>query len=117
MPLEKKEKLMERQWFYKNLQIREGLKPQSELFKYYFIVSDGGRKKCRYCVWIPDDALTQYQETGDFDAIIGAHRDRWSLWVTSKIDAGDFRNLVLKLEKSGEKEYDLDSMDEKLTME
>jgi hypothetical protein len=38
-------------------------------------------------------------------------------WVQGKIDQKDFRNLVLKIEKAGQKEIDLSEMEEKLKPE
>ncbi len=35
----------EKNWSYKNFQIREGLKPGSNHFQYFFVVSEGGEKK------------------------------------------------------------------------
>lgn len=106
-----------KEWTYKDYQIREGLKPGSDKFQYFFVVSQGGDKKCNYCVWIEDDALSRFDDSGSSDAIISSHRDTWGVWVQGKIDQGDFRNLVLKMGTQGEKEYDLESMDEHLSMD
>ena len=48
----------ENTWRYKDLQITEGRKPGSKQFQYFFAVSEGGEKKCNYCVWIDDEALS-----------------------------------------------------------
>jgi hypothetical protein len=48
----------EKKWLYKNLQITEGLKPESKHFQYFFVISEGGEKKCNYCVWMDDEALS-----------------------------------------------------------
>jgi hypothetical protein len=104
----------ERNWSYKDFQIREGLRPGSEHFHYFFVVSQGGEKKCNYCVWITDDALSQFAPSKDFDEISSSYRDDWSTWVREKIDRGDFRNRVLKFEKGAQQEIDLTEMREKL---
>lgn len=107
----------ERNWSYKDFQIREGRKPGSEHFQYFFVVSEGGEKKCNYCVWIADDALSQFAQSKDFDEISSSYRDDWSTWVREKIDRGDFRNRLLKFEKTGQNEIDLAEMKEKLAFE
>jgi hypothetical protein len=107
----------ERTWSYGNFQIREGLKPGSEHFQYFFVISEGGEKKCNYCVWIEDDALSRFAPSKQFDEISSAGREDWSKWVRGKIDQGDFRNRVLKFEKSGQKEIDLSEVSEKLEFE
>ena len=104
----------ERMWSYKNLQIKEGLKPGSRHFQYFFVVSEGGEKKCNYCVWIDDENLTQFGPLKKYEEIVSSQREEWSKWVQGKIDQGDFRNLVLKLERKGQKEIDLNEMEEKL---
>jgi hypothetical protein len=50
---------MENQWSYKNYRIKDGLKPGSRHFQYFYVVSEGGAKKSSYCVWIEDDAPGQ----------------------------------------------------------
>ena len=107
----------ERVWSYRNFQIREGLKPGSEHFQYFFVISEGGEKKCNYCVWIEDDALSRFAPSKQFDEISSSGREDWSKWVRGKIDGGDFRSRVLKFEKSGQKEIDLTEMKEKLEFE
>ena len=53
----------------------------------------------------------------DFSAIVASQKEGWNKWVKGKIDAGDFRNKVLKYEKDGEKEIELSEMDEYLSMD
>jgi hypothetical protein len=98
---------MSKPWSYKQFQVKEGLKPGSPHFQYFFVVSEDGVKKCNYCVWIEDDALSRFHESKDFSSILSSFRDQWSAWVKSKIDQGDFRNVALVLGKSGEEEIDL----------
>jgi hypothetical protein len=105
----------ERAWSYKNFRIVEGLKPQSGHFQYFYSVSEKGEKKCNYCIWIDDDTLSRYGKSDEFEEIVSAQREGWSQWVREKIDQGDFRDLVLNLEKGGKKEIDLREMEEKLT--
>jgi len=105
----------EKTWSYKDFQIWEGLKPESGHFQYFFVVSEKGAKKCSYCVWIDDETLDRFDRSKGFETIASLQREAWSKWVRSKIDRGDFRNLVLKLETSGQKEIDLGSEGEKLT--
>ena len=107
----------ERNWSYKNFEIREGLKPGSKHFQYFFVVFDGGEKKCNYCVVIDDDARSRFAPSGEFEEISSSGRDEWSKWVREKIDQEDFRNRVLKFEKTGHKEIDLTELTEKLEFE
>jgi len=104
-------------WAYKNYQIKDGLKPQSKHFQYFYIVKEGAEKKCNYCVWIVDDALARFDKSKEFSAIVLSQKDGWNKWVKGKIDAGDFRSKVLKYEKNGEKEIDLSEMTEFLSMD
>jgi hypothetical protein len=108
---------MEEKWTYGDFQIKEGLKPGSKHFQYFFVVSESGEKKCNYCVWIEDAALSRFDQSEDFNRIISSHRADWNNWVKEKIDRGDFRNIVLKLQSSGQEEIDLKEMEEHLTME
>jgi hypothetical protein len=78
---------------------------------------EGEQKKCNYCVWIEDEVLSHFSASKDFKAILDSHRRDWSEWVKEKIDQKDFRNVVLKFDKEGHKEMDLDKMDKKLSME
>ena len=48
------------------------------------------------------------------EEIVSSQRKEWHKWVQEKIDQGDFRNLVLKLEKTGQKEIDLNETQGKL---
>lgn len=108
---------MENRWSYKEYQIEDGLKPGSRHFQYFYVVSENGRKKCNYCVWIEDEALSRFASSGDFDSIVSSQRETWSEWVKGKIDGGDFSNKVLKIEKGGEKEIELSEMSTHLSME
>lgn len=103
---------MQNTWTYKNFEISEGLKPGSKTFRYFFRVLEAGEKKCNYCVWIVDDALTRFDPSTDFEAIVASCKAAWHQWVKGKIDGGDFRNRVLKFEKSGEREINLSDMQE-----
>lgn len=105
------------EWSYKEYQIKEGLKPGSKNFQYFFVVSKGGDKKCNYCVWIEDEALSRFDPSKAFDAIVSSERQDWCKWVKEKIDNQDFRNSVLKFEREGEKEIDLAEMEAHLTMD
>jgi len=108
---------MENQWSYKKYQIRDGLKPGSKHFQYFYVISEGGKKTCNYCVWIEDKALSHFGQKGDFDSIVSSQREVWNRWVKGKIDEGDFGNKVLKYEKEGEKEIELSEMSAHLSME
>jgi len=108
---------MEGEWSYKGLRVKEGLKPNSSHFQYFFVVSEDEEKKCNYCVWIEDDVLSDFDPTGDFKTILASHKGEWSQWVKGKIEQKDFRNVVLKFDKEGRKELDLEKLDTKLSME
>jgi hypothetical protein len=108
---------MQKTWSYKNYEIKEGLKPGSSQFRYFFVVSESGQKKCNYCVWIVDDALSRFDESKDFNAIVSSQIEAWHEWVKEKIDAADFSNRALKFEKTGEKEIDLSEMKKHVTMD
>ena len=107
---------MENQWSYKNYQIKDGLKPGSKHFQYFYVVSEEGRKRCNYCVWIEDEALSRFERSRDFASIISSQREVWNAWVKGKIDAGNFGTKVLKYERDGEKEIELSEMSEHLSM-
>jgi len=107
---------MEQHWSYKGYEIRDGLKPESKHFQYFYVVSEKSEKKCNYCVWITDEALTRVGGTRDFNAIASSQRETWKKWVQKKIDAGDFDNKVLKYSKDGEEEIDLSEMTSYLSM-
>lgn len=107
---------MEKEWTYQGYKIEEGLKPGSKNFQYFFLVSEGGEKKCNYCVWIEKDALPSFDSDGDFEAIISSKKEDWGNWVREKIGQGDFRNVVLKLGKEGQSEVDLSEMKEKMSL-
>ena len=108
---------MEKEWSYKAFKVKEGLKPGSKHFQYFFVVTEKGQKKCNYCVWIEDEALSHLDPSKDFDSVVSARREGWSGWVKEKIDQGDFRNLVLKVEEGGRSEIDLDKTPEKVTFD
>jgi hypothetical protein len=55
---------MQKKWRYKDYEIQEGLKPGSTTFRYFFVVSEKGMRKANYCVWIKDDALPRFDESG-----------------------------------------------------
>ena len=107
---------MENEWSYKNYQIRDGLKPGSPHFQYFYVVSEQATKKCNYCVWIVDEALTRFDQSKDFASIVSSKRETWNTWVKGKIDAGDFGNKVLKYDRDGEKEIELSEMTAHLSM-
>jgi gas vesicle protein len=110
------EKLTGEEWSYKNLQIKDGLKPGSEHFKYFYAVSEKGQKKCHYCVWITDEALFRFDESLNFDAIVSSQREVWNKWVKGKIDKHAFDSKVLKIETDGEKEIELLEIPEGFSM-
>ena len=107
---------MENEWSYKKYQIRDGLKPGSPHFQYFYVVSEQAKKKCNYCVWIVDEALTRFDQSGDFASIVFSQKEIWNKWVKGKIDAGDFGNKVLKYDRDGEKEIELSEMTAHLSM-
>ncbi len=104
-------------WSYQGFRIVEGLKPESEHFQYFFVVSEKGKKKCNCCVWIDDDNLERFGRSEGFEEIASSRREEWVQWIKKKIDQGDFRNRVLKLEEGGPKEIDLSEMEKKLLPE
>jgi hypothetical protein len=113
----KEDGAMEHRWSYKDYEIKDGLKPGSSHFQYFYLLSEKGQKKCNYCVWIEDDALSRFGESKDFDSIVSSQREDWNTWVKGKIDAGDFDNKVLKIEKDGEKEIELSELRSHLSMD
>ena len=108
---------MQKSWSYKNYEIKEGLKPGSSQFRYFFAVFESGEKKCNYCVWIVDDAMSRFDPSKDFNSIVSSQIETWNEWVKEKIDAADIRNRALKFEKTGKKEIDLSEMAEHVTMD
>jgi chemotaxis regulatin CheY-phosphate phosphatase CheZ len=108
---------MQKSWSYKNYEIKEGLKPGSSQFRYFFVVSESGEKKCNYCIWIVDEALPRLDQSKDFNSIVSSQIETWKEWVKGKIDSSDFRNRAFKYEKTGEIEIDLSEMAEHVTME
>jgi hypothetical protein len=63
----------------------------SNHLQYFFVVSEGGEKKCNYCVWIDDQALSRFAPSREFNEIVSSGREDWSKWVQAKIDQGDFK--------------------------
>jgi hypothetical protein len=108
---------MDKIWKYKDLDVKENLKPGSKHFQYFFVVTEKGKKKCNYCVWIEDKALSRFDQSKGFDSIVSGKREDWKVWVKEKIEQGDFRNLALKYEEEGQVEIDLDAIPEKLTLD
>ena len=104
-------------WSYKELEIKEGLKPKGKHFQYFFVVSEGGKKKCNYCVWIDEQNLSRFSTSKSFEEIISSQREEWTRWVQNKIDQRDFRNLVWRIEKTGQQEINLEDLKEKLEPE
>ena len=68
---------MQKTWSYKNYEIKEGLKPESSQFRYFFVVSESGEKKCNYCVWIVDDAMSRFDPSKDFNSIVASQIESW----------------------------------------
>jgi hypothetical protein len=108
---------MENQWSYKNYQIKDGLKPGSRHFQYFYVVSEEGEKRSNYCVWIEDEALSRFEQAGDFASIVSARKESWDRWVKGKIDEGDFSSKVLRFGPDGVKEIELSEMSAHLSME
>jgi hypothetical protein len=108
---------MQKKWTYHNYEIQEGLKPGSATFRYFFVVSEKGLKKSNYCVWIKDEALTRFDQSKDFDAIIASQSENWHQWIKAKIDAQDFQNRALLFDQSSETEINLSEMHEHVSME
>ncbi len=108
---------MQNEWIYRTYQIAEGLKPGSSQFRYYFTVSEGQEKKCHYCVWIADEALSGFDPAKDFDAIVSSQKATWQAWVKAKIDAEDFSNRALKIDKTGKAEINLSELTDHITMD
>ena len=107
---------MQQKWCYKKFDIEEGLKPGSATFRYFFVVSENGAKKCNYCVWIVDEALPRFDPAGDFNAIVASQRENWRKWVEEKIDAADFRNRALRIDPKGQAEINLSEMKQHVKM-
>jgi len=108
---------MNKQWKYNNYEIQEGLKPGSNKFRYFFIVSENNKKKSNYCVWIKDEALSHFDESNNFDTIISSQRENWIDWIKEKIDTQDFQNRALVFDKAGKTEINLSEMDAHITMD
>lgn len=101
---------MEEKWHYRTYEIQEGLKPGSQTFRYFFEIFQNGGKKCNYCVWISDDALEKFAPSREFDAVVDSQKQVWHAWVKEKIDAQDFRNRALKIDRQGRQEINLSEM-------
>lgn len=108
---------MNKKWEYKGFDVIENLKPGSRHFQYFFIVKEKTQKKCNYCVWIEDKALSRFDQSKNFDSIVSGKREEWKGWVKRKIEQGDFRNLALKFGEDSQVEIDLDAEPEKLTLD
>ena len=106
---------MQTTWTYKDYEIEEGLKPGSKIFRYFFKVLENGEKKCKYCIWIVDDALARFDSSKDFNTIVASHKADWQQKVKEKIDGGDFRNRALKFGKESEEEINLSDMTDHVT--
>jgi hypothetical protein len=72
---------MENKWFYSRYEIQDGLKPGSQYFQYFYVVSEKGTPRCHYCVWITNEALQRLDPSRNFDEIISSHREAWNEWV------------------------------------
>jgi len=101
---------MEKEWYHKSYQVKDGLKPGSQHFQYFYVVSAQGATKCHYCVWITDEALPRFDRSLNFDAIVSSHREAWNRWVMEKIDLGVLESTVLKIDQAGESEIALSDM-------
>lgn len=101
---------MQEKWHYNDYEIQEGLKPGSQTFRYFFEIFQNGGKKCNYCVWVSDDALDKLASSREFDAVVASQKEDWQAWVKEKIDAQDFRNRALKIDKQGRQEINLSEM-------
>ncbi len=64
-----------------------------------------------------DDALSRFDTSKDYNAIVSSQTEAWHRWVKEKIDAADFRNRVLKFDKTGEQEINLSEMREHVKMD
>jgi len=64
-----------------------------------------------------DEALSRFDPSKDFNAIVSSQTETWHRWVKEKIDAADFRNRVLKFDKAGEQEINLSEMTEHVKMD
>lgn len=104
---------MDNKWVYNDYQVEEGLKPGSRQFRYYFRVAKDGVKKCNYCVWIEDEALSRFDKSENFVEIISSQKESWTRWVQEKIDAGDLKSKALKFGEKGQEEVDLSELNER----
>ncbi len=108
---------MEQEWSYKSYDIKDGLKPGSKHFQYFYVVSEEGKKRTNYCVWIEDEALPGFGKSGDFESIVSARKESWDEWVRGKIDEEDFGSKVLRYGPEGVTEIELSEMSAHLSMD
>lgn len=101
---------MEKVSSYKNYTIKEGQKPGSKKFQYYFTVYEKDKKKAHFCVWVEDSVLKQEKE-------FYRARDEWFQWVTRRIDQGGLKDTLLKIVENRIEEIDLNQIDEKIKFE
>lgn len=101
---------MENTWYHKSYQIKDGLKPGSLQFQYFYVVSEQGNTRCHYCVWITDEALPLLDGSRNFDAIVSSRRESWNQWVKENIDQGMLESKVLKIDPNGASEVALADM-------
>ena len=75
----------ENKWLYKDLQmLQKGLQPGSKQFQYFFAVSEGGGKKCNYCVWMDEKPYRALLPLRILKEIVSLKREEWSTWVKEK---------------------------------
>jgi hypothetical protein len=101
---------MEKISSYKNYTIKEGPKPGSKKFQYYFTVYEKDKKKAHFCVWVEDAVLKQEKK-------LDKARGEWFKWVTRRIDEGGLKDTVLKIVQNRIEEIDLNQFDEKIRFE
>ena len=56
------------------------------------------------------DALEKCAPSREFDAVVDSQKQVWHAWVKEKIDAQDFRNRALKIDRQGREEINLSEM-------
>ena len=69
------------------------------------------------CVWIADDVLSSFDPAKDFNAIADSQKAAWQAWGKEKIDAEDFNNRALKIDKTGKTEINLSELTDHITMD
>ena len=62
-------------------------------------------------------SLSRFDPSENFETIISSQAETWREWVKEKIDAEDFSNRALKVEKFGEKEINLSEMTKHIAIE